>query len=120
MGCEFTSISHFSSLFKDTKYVSELGNHLPKEIDKKEIEKDDIIDEGDSDEEKDPAVLGEKADQYIEKIEQNNKKVQERREKKMENYEKELLEVVDRNLEVVKLNKISTSTGKIRELNKWS
>ena len=92
---------------------------MPKEIEVNDIEKDDIIEEGDSDEEKDPAVLGEKVDQYVEKIEQNSKKTQERREKKMENYEKSLLEIVDRNLEVVKLNQISTSTAKIREYNKW-
>ena len=60
MGSEFSGISQFNFPHKQASFLTELGSLQPKEIGSSAIEKDDIIEDGDSDEEKDPVIPVEK------------------------------------------------------------
>lgn len=80
VGSQFSSFSALeNSEGYDIGFLREMGSHLPKEISNRNIPKNDLIDEGDSDEQRLGEVAVMSGETLMNQIEEKSKKAQERR-----------------------------------------
>lgn len=96
-----------------------LGQTLPKTID--EPEREDRIEEGDSDEENLHELAVDGGLKLIEQIEANNVELKERRSKKIvKNPERDMKNTIEKTLKAAKEKAVGEFVGKVREANRWA